>query len=66
MLINNYPENVQVVVFLKDEQGVEQGVDLGTIPQPLTFGDLQERLDKRGKCHLRQSIYVTSDIHLTN
>jgi len=63
---NNYPENVQVVVFLEDEQGVKQSVDLGTIPQPLTFGDLRGTLDKRGKCHLRQRIYVTSDIHLTN
>jgi hypothetical protein len=64
--LNSYPEHVQVVVFLEDEQGIEQSVDLGTIRQPLTFGDLQERLDKRGKCRLRQSIYVTSDIHLTN
>ena len=46
---NNYPENVEVVVFLKDEQGVEQSVDLGTIPQPLILSNLQERLDKRGK-----------------
>lgn len=42
---NNYPENVQVVVSLK---GKQQSVDLGTIPQPLTFGDLQERLSKQG------------------
>jgi len=62
----DYPENVQVIVFIKDEQGVEQSVDLGTIPQPLILGDLQERLAKRGKCRPRQSIYVTSYIHLTN
>ena len=63
---NNYPEIVQVVVFLKDEHGVEQSADLGTIPQPLILGDLQERLVKRGKCRPRQSIYATSDVHLTN
>src|ERR1700749_111358 len=63
---NNYPGNVQVVVFLKDEHSVEQSVDLGTIPQPLILGDLQDRLFKRGKCRPRQSIYATSDVNLTN